>query len=121
MSKAYENAGYTAHLMDRFPFITGPSHHSYLISRLKSALSRYLVLDLRRSNLLEDTFNQLWRRERRELTRPLKVRMGFGEGEEGLDHGGVSQEFFRLVLAEALVLDAGKCYQTWRFKEVYET
>jgi hypothetical protein len=28
--------------------------------------------------------------------------MGMDEGEEGLDHGGVQQEFFRLLMAEAL-------------------
>ncbi len=108
MSRAYANAGYTWNLIDRFPFIAGPAHQAYLINHLKRALARFLVLDVRRGNLLGDTFNQLWQRQKRELLRPLKVRMGAGEGEEGVDHGGVSQEFFRLALSDALDPDAGE-------------
>ncbi|KAL3468821.1 hypothetical protein BJX99DRAFT_101044 [Aspergillus californicus] len=73
-----------------------------LLARMKTSTTTYLVLVIRRDNILTDALNQLWRRERRELMRPLKVQMGMDEGEEGLDHGGVQQEFFRLLMAEAL-------------------
>ncbi|KAL2861536.1 hypothetical protein BJX68DRAFT_222791 [Aspergillus pseudodeflectus] len=73
-----------------------------LLARMKTSMTTYLVLVIRRDNILTDALNQLWRRERRELMRPLKVQMGMEEGEEGLDHGGVQQEFFRLLMAEAL-------------------
>ncbi|PTU24408.1 hypothetical protein P175DRAFT_0449885 [Aspergillus ochraceoroseus IBT 24754] len=73
-----------------------------LLARMKTSMSTYLVLIVRRDNILTDALNQLWRRERRELMRPLKVQMGMDEGEEGLDHGGVQQEFFRVLMAEAL-------------------
>jgi hypothetical protein len=73
-----------------------------MLARLKTSMTTYLVLVVRRDNLLTDALNQLWRRERRELMRPLKVQMGMDEGEEGLDHGGVQQEFFRVLMAEAL-------------------
>lgn len=73
-----------------------------LLSQMKTSMSTYLVLMVRRDNVLTDALNQLWRRERRELMRPLKVQMGMDEGEEGLDHGGVQQEFFRVLMAEAL-------------------
>ncbi|KAB8224111.1 hypothetical protein BDV33DRAFT_165896 [Aspergillus novoparasiticus] len=73
-----------------------------MLARLKTSMTAYLVLVVRRDNLLPDALNQLWRRERRELMRPLKVQMGMDEGEEGLDHGGVQQEFFRVLMAEAL-------------------
>ncbi|KAL4873065.1 hypothetical protein BDV12DRAFT_116269 [Aspergillus spectabilis] len=73
-----------------------------LLARMKTSMTTYLVLVIRRDNILTDALNQLWRRERRELMRPLKVQMGMDEGEEGLDHGGVQQEFFRLLMAEAL-------------------
>ncbi|KAE8149533.1 hypothetical protein BDV25DRAFT_156149 [Aspergillus avenaceus] len=73
-----------------------------MLARLKTSMSTYLVLVVRRDNVLTDALNQLWRRERRELMRPLKVQMGMDEGEEGLDHGGVQQEFFRVLMAEAL-------------------
>ena len=39
--------------------------------------------------------------------RPLKVRMGMDEGEEGVDHGGVQQEFFRIAFGQALNPDYG--------------
>ncbi|KAL2858017.1 hypothetical protein BJY01DRAFT_201763 [Aspergillus pseudoustus] len=73
-----------------------------LLARMKTSMTTYFVLVIRRDNILTDALNQLWRRERRELMRPLKVQMGMDEGEEGLDHGGVQQEFFRLLMAEAL-------------------
>lgn len=73
-----------------------------LLSRLKTSMTTYLVMVVRRDSILTDALNQLWRRERRELMRPLKVQIGLEEGEEGLDHGGVQQEFFRLVMAEVM-------------------
>ena len=73
-----------------------------LLSRMKVSMSTYLVLVVRRDNVLTDALNQLWRREKRELMRPLKIQMGMDEGEEGLDHGGVQQEFFRVLMADAL-------------------
>ena len=79
-----------------------------LFDRLKIAMATYLVLEIRRESILTDALNQLWRRQKRELQRPLKVRMGMDEGEEGVDHGGVQQEFFRIALGEALNPDYGK-------------
>jgi hypothetical protein len=73
-----------------------------LLTRLKTSMSTYLVLVVRRDNILSDALSQLWRREKRELMRPLKVQMGMDEGEEGLDHGGVQQEFFRVLMSQAL-------------------
>ena len=73
-----------------------------LLERLHVPTTSFLVLEIRRDNLLRDALNQLWRRQKRELFRPLKVRMGMDEGEEGFDLGGVQQEFFRLAIAEAL-------------------
>jgi hypothetical protein len=118
MSEAYQSATFTDHLKDVMMKHSGREDFSrnigrwdrnaFLDSNLKAALQKYLVLDVRRDHLLEDSFNQLWGREKRELLRPLKVRMGMGEGgEEGVDHGGVSQEFFRLVFEKALEPEAG--------------
>jgi len=109
LSEAHQSAGYQTTLLERLLIIAEDQlKQNFLANRLKPALSPYLVLDVRRDQLLEDAFNQLWGREQRELLRPLKLRMGMGEGgEEGLDHGGVSQEFFRLVFAQAFDPDAG--------------
>ncbi|PYI11266.1 hypothetical protein BO78DRAFT_393232 [Aspergillus sclerotiicarbonarius CBS 121057] len=103
MSKYYEAAMTTTRHVTQTAF--GPirvQDDVGLLAQLKTSMSTYLVLVVRRDSLLTDALNQLWRRERRELMRPLKVQMGMDEGEEGLDHGGVQQEFFRVLLAEAL-------------------
>jgi HECT-domain (ubiquitin-transferase) len=118
MSEAYQSATFTEQLKEKMMRHAGREDFgrsigrwdrtAFLDSNLKAALAKYLVLDVRRDHLLEDAFNQLWGLEKRELLRPLKVRMGMGEGgEEGVDHGGVSQEFFRLVFEQAFDPEAG--------------
>jgi hypothetical protein len=87
--------------------MTDSGRREDLLDRLRTAISRFLVLQIRRDNVLVDAFNHLWRREQRELLRPLKIRLGEDSGEEGSDSGGVQQEFFRLAIAEALNPDYG--------------
>ncbi|KAK3303546.1 uncharacterized protein B0T15DRAFT_486922 [Chaetomium strumarium] len=82
-------------------------HRDVLMERMRVAGSKYLILDIRRGSVLEDAFDQLWRREERELLRPLKVHLGESSGEEGFDSGGVQQEFFRMAISEALNPDYG--------------
>jgi hypothetical protein len=77
-------------------------------NRMKVTLSDYLILNVSREQPLEDTLNQLWGLEKRMLLKPLKVKMGQHEGEIGADHGGVTYEFFRVVLSEAFKPDHGK-------------
>jgi len=104
MYKTFESAAMAEHLAQRMTFTDPLSGRGAirLQDRLRVAQSSYLVLEIRRKDVLTDAMNQLWRRERRELMRPLKVQMGMGEGEEGVDHGGVQQEFFRVAIAEAM-------------------
>jgi hypothetical protein len=87
--------------------MTDASRRDDLFERLRTAVSKFLVLQIRRSDVLSDAFNHLWRREQRELSRPLKIKLGEDSGEEGSDSGGVQQEFFRLAIAEALNPDYG--------------
>lgn len=75
--------------------------------KLGNLLKNYFVIEIRRESVLLDAIAQLWRREERDLMKPLKVRMGMDEGEEGVDHGGVQQEFFRLAVAEIMNPDYG--------------
>ncbi|KAF4959970.1 hypothetical protein FGADI_1244 [Fusarium gaditjirri] len=89
-------------IVDPGSLITNPHHKMVLQDLLRTASSKYLVLEIGRSNVAQDAFDQLWRRERRELLRPLKVHLGENSGEEGFDSGGVQQEFFRLAIAECL-------------------
>ncbi|KIW04168.1 uncharacterized protein PV09_04484 [Verruconis gallopava] len=89
-----------------------PSHFwnrdLYLRNRLDTSRAKFLILDIERQSILESTFDQLWGREHRELLKPLKIVMRMdGKDEDAADHGGVSQEFFRLVLAKAFEPEYG--------------
>ncbi|KAK1832456.1 hypothetical protein QBC39DRAFT_304888 [Podospora conica] len=109
MSRVYEEASSYQEKIEvishRFNF--QPHHREVLTDRLQAATSKYLVLDISREEVLQDTFNQLWRREERELTKPFKVHLGGALGENGSDLGGVSQEFFRIAMSQALNPDFG--------------
>ncbi|KAK0120187.1 hypothetical protein ONS95_011593 [Cadophora gregata] len=111
MNQSYERAHTTGHLVSHFmsegSLVTEKYKRDKLHDRLRTATSEFMVLEIRRTHVLLDTFNAIWRREERELMRPLKVRLGEEGGEEGLDSGGVQQEFFRLAIAEALNPDYG--------------
>ncbi|KAI1004645.1 hypothetical protein K3495_g3569 [Podosphaera aphanis] len=78
-----------------------------LQERLRTATTKFMVMEIRRTHVLLDTFNSIWRREKRELMRPLKLRLGEESGEEGSDSGGVQQEYLRLAISEALNPDYG--------------
>ena len=104
MYKAYEGAVVAGQLTAEMTFTDASTDRGAirLTERLRKSQNKHLVLNIRRKDILADAMDQLWRRRRSELMRPLKVRMGMGEGEEGDDHGGVQQEFFRIAVAEAL-------------------
>ena len=109
MYKAFESSAEAEHIAGKMIFEHDASALGglRLQDRLDVAQRGFLTLEIRRGNVLLDALNQIWRRQRRELMRPLKVRMGMDEGEEGVDHGGVQQEFFRVAVAEALNPDYG--------------
>jgi hypothetical protein len=73
-------------------------------TRLATQAAPLLQLRIRREHLLEDAMAQLWKRQPRELKRPLKIDM---VQESGVDQGGVSQEFFRLVFAKLFEPETG--------------
>ncbi|KAI9851351.1 MAG: hypothetical protein M1838_003907 [Thelocarpon superellum] len=103
MSRAFEEAAVQQRLLNSLEaadFTSGQVDR--LTRQLRRTLSPYLVVEVRREKMVQDALGQLWRRERCELLRPLKVRLGKDEGEEGVDHGGVQQEFFRIVTAEMM-------------------
>ncbi|KAM5466578.1 hypothetical protein MauCBS54593_005835 [Microsporum audouinii] len=104
MSKSFETAVITSKHVTAMAFSGTVSIDDdiALLARMRTALTTFLVISVRREHALVDALDQLWRRERRELLRPLKVRMGMDDGEEGVDQGGVQQEFFRIAISEAL-------------------
>ncbi|KAF8246743.1 HECT-domain-containing protein [Wilcoxina mikolae CBS 423.85] len=104
MKKAYETAIANIRMAGQMSELTRVGYPA-LSAKIETALSIYFVLTVRRVNLLEDALNQLIHREHRELMRPLKIR--FAEGEEGVDQGGVQQEFFSLLMTEILKPEYG--------------
>ncbi|KAI1454421.1 hypothetical protein F4805DRAFT_439533 [Annulohypoxylon moriforme] len=111
MSRSYEESSSLQSriraIIDTDSLVTETHQKNVLQDLLKVPASKYLILDISRKNVLRDAFDQLWRREERELMRPLKVHLGEDSGEEGFDSGGVQQEFFRLAVADALNPDYG--------------
>ncbi|EXJ95364.1 hypothetical protein A1O1_00485 [Capronia coronata CBS 617.96] len=109
MRKSHESA--TMVYNDTRHYMWAPAIPVYeareVLASLRPHMAKYFVLTIRRDDVLNDAINQIWRRQRRELMRPLRVRLGKDEGEDGLDHGGVQQEFFRVVFAEAFRPDYG--------------
>lgn len=103
MIKHYEGALTASRHITQMTYSTAtPADDFSLASRTKTAVTTFLVLTIRREDVMLDAINQLWRREKVEFLRPLKVQMGRDEGEEGVDQGGIQQEFFHLVMLEAL-------------------
>lgn len=108
MSRAYEQSMTISRLISQMSMNTSllnPQDET-LLRRMHIALSTYLLIEVNRSTVLQDALNQVFRRELRELQRPLKVRF-VNNGEEGVDHGGVQQEFFIIALREALRAEYG--------------
>ena len=109
MYTAFASAAMTERMIGKLTFTnqqTGKGRVQ-LVDQLKLAKAKAFVIEVRREHILIDAMDQIWRRQKHELMKPLKVRMGMQEGEAGVDHGGISQEFFRCAFAEALDTDYG--------------
>lgn len=106
MSRSYEEADSLQLRMrmitEQGNLVTRAHQRNVLEELLRTPSAKYLILNIRRNDVLADAFDQLWRRETRELMKPLKIHLGEDSGEEGVDLGGVQQEFFRMAIREAL-------------------
>lgn len=108
MFKQFQKSARITNFQSRWDqIISNPRHWNVAMRYLDVALVEYLVLDVTRRSPLEETLDQLWGQEKRKLMKPLKVRIGILEGEVGLDQGGVTYEFFRLILNEAFEPENG--------------
>ena len=90
--------------------VSNPRHWNLIEERLGVVLAEYLVLDVTLQDPLVETIDQLWGQQKRKILKPLKVRIGILEGEVGLDQGGVTYEFFRLIMNEAFKPDTGRSH-----------
>ena len=108
MMAQYDQTTRTNQLSRSLEMFLRHTHMWVLRNRMEITMTDYLVLNVSREDPLMDTLDQLWGLEKRILLKPLKVKMGQHEGEFGADHGGVTYEFFRVVLSEAFKPDHGK-------------
>uniref|UniRef100_A0A8C2WIP0 HECT and RLD domain containing E3 ubiquitin protein ligase 3 n=1 Tax=Cyclopterus lumpus TaxID=8103 RepID=A0A8C2WIP0_CYCLU len=76
-------------------------HNVFMLLALEPHLARnpYLVLHVRRDHLVSDTLRELTMYSDVDLKKPLKV---IFDGEEAVDAGGVTKEFFLLLLKELM-------------------
>ena len=80
---------------------------------------QYLDVRIRRTHVLQDALNQLVYRPS-ELKKPLKVTfISAGVDEEGLDEGGVTKEFFQLLIRQIFnevtaVIQASGCHVAFK-------
>ncbi|KAF8931180.1 hypothetical protein BGZ58_007787 [Dissophora ornata] len=79
---------------------------------IRAGSSPYLVLELSRAHLVEEAFDQITKKHA-DLKKPLKVAF-VDVGEEGMDQGGVTKEFFQIMVEK--VFDS----QFGLFKELEE-
>ena len=70
----------------------------YLWNVTWSILKLYYRVHIRRDHLLEDAFNKIMAASKKELSKS-RLYISFG-GEDGLDYGGPSREFFFLLSRE---------------------
>lgn len=62
-------------------------------------VSQYIVLNVTRENLVQDSLRELQRYSQSDLKKPLKIKF---HGEEAEDAGGVRKEFFMLLLKDLI-------------------
>ncbi|XP_053714257.1 probable E3 ubiquitin-protein ligase HERC3 [Synchiropus splendidus] len=76
-------------------------HNVFMLLSLEPHLARnpFLVLHVRRNHLVSDTLRELTLYSDVDLKKPLKV---IFDGEEAVDAGGVTKEFFLLLLKELM-------------------
>jgi hypothetical protein len=98
----------TAHLQTHLIELYSQRYDRLLRNELKVSFTDYLFLQVSREDALKETLDQLWGQEKRMLLKPLKVRLGNLEGEVGFDQGGVTCEYFRIVLVEAFKVENGE-------------
>lgn len=79
-----------------------------------NSVSQYIVLNVTRENIVDDTIRELATYQASDLKKPLKVKF---YNEEAEDAGGVRKEFFMLLLKEILDPKYGmfKYYEDSRF------
>ncbi|CEP01414.1 unnamed protein product (mitochondrion) [Plasmodiophora brassicae] len=69
----------------------------YLFHHSMDGPAPFLILQVRRSDLVADTLHQIQGRNSDDFKKPLKVKF---IGEDGIDEGGIQKEFFQLLVKQ---------------------
>lgn len=77
--------------------------NNHLEASFKHMTNPYLVLEVRRTHLVDDVVTQL-HQKKSDLKKPLKVKF---VNEDGMDQGGVQKEFFQEVLGQLTDVSLG--------------
>ena len=62
-------------------------------------MTPYMILRVRRDQIVRDSLQQLQRMDKMDLRKPLKIKF---IGEEGVDEGGVQKEYFQVITRELI-------------------
>lgn len=101
MTQAYEDAHINQAFVHRAQQLLDYSKTAASLElEMKLVTNPFLILQVRRSNLLGDTLHQL-QTNQEDIKKPLKVRF-VGGGEDGVDQGGVQKEFFQICMDSLL-------------------
>ena len=110
MQKAHSDARKTVLFSNR---VLPDSIEAHAEARLDHLEKYYLILQISRQTLLQDTFDQLWHRRTGELLLPLRVRLGeLDQHEIGHDLGGVQIEFFNDLCKELFTMQNRESWTT---------
>ncbi|KAG0223200.1 hypothetical protein BGX31_008647 [Mortierella sp. GBA43] len=126
MSAHYEDACVRHALADHAQRLlpeTSTGSSSEFQKGIRAGSSPYLVLELSRAHLVEEAFDQITKKHA-DLKKPLKVAF-VDVGEEGVDQGGVTKEFFQIMIEKVFdsqfglfkELDEGRC---WWFEGILD-
>lgn len=73
---------------------------SELEEKMKAVANPFLVIEVRRQYMIEDTIEQL-KKKSTDLKKAIRIKFVDG-GELGMDQGGVQKEYFQLILSQLL-------------------
>lgn len=86
-------------------FLENNDNLADLEEKMKTAANPFLVLEIRRQWMIEDTIEQLQKKSA-DLKKAIRIKFVDG-GELGMDQGGVQKEFFQMILSKLLDVNYG--------------
>ena len=101
MSEEFEQAYVSQSLIVQAQkFLQDSDSVTDLEKKLVKAANPFLVLEIKRDQLIADTISQLQSKEK-DLKKPIRIKF-VHSGEEGMDQGGVQKEFFQCILSHLM-------------------